>query len=101
VYLGSYERVTRTVRRYQKRSPGCAESRTTTLRRPRLGVTETNERITFRRPQGLVHRDIKPANVWLEEGPGMKRIHFIEIGDQPWWPRGIRRGVTDFCRFAR
>ena len=30
----------------------------------------------------------------------MKRIHFIEIGDQPWCPRGIRRGVTDFCRFV-
>ena len=30
----------------------------------------------------------------------MKRIHFIEIGDEPWCPRGIRRGVTDFCRFV-
>ena len=30
----------------------------------------------------------------------MKRIHFIEIGDQPWCPRGIRRGVTDYCRFV-
>src|SRR5271156_3744158 len=30
----------------------------------------------------------------------MKRIHFIEIGDQPWCPRGIRRGGTDFCRFV-
>jgi hypothetical protein len=30
----------------------------------------------------------------------MKRIHFIEIGDDPWCPRGIRRGVTDFCRFV-
>jgi hypothetical protein len=30
----------------------------------------------------------------------MKRVHFIEIGDEPWCPRGIRRGVTDFCRFV-
>jgi hypothetical protein len=30
----------------------------------------------------------------------MKRIHFIEISDEPWCPRGIRRGVTDFCRFV-
>jgi hypothetical protein len=30
----------------------------------------------------------------------MKRIHFIEIGDQPWCPRAIRRGVTDYCRFV-
>ena len=30
----------------------------------------------------------------------MKRLHFIEIGDQPWCPRGIRRGVTDYCRFV-
>ncbi|HVS39012.1 MAG TPA: hypothetical protein VMS17_25865 [Gemmataceae bacterium] len=31
----------------------------------------------------------------------MRRIHFIEIGDQPWCPRGIRRGVTDYCRFVQ
>lgn len=31
----------------------------------------------------------------------MKRIHFIEIGDEPWCPRGIRRGVTDYCRFVQ
>ena len=30
----------------------------------------------------------------------MKRIHFIEIGDEPWCPREIRRGVTDYCRFV-
>jgi hypothetical protein len=30
----------------------------------------------------------------------MKHVHFIEIGDEPWCPRGIRRGVTDFCRFV-
>jgi hypothetical protein len=30
----------------------------------------------------------------------MKRIHFIEIGDQPWCPRAIRRGVTDYCQFV-
>ncbi len=30
----------------------------------------------------------------------MKRIHFIEIGDEPWCPRGIRDGVTDYCRFV-
>ena len=30
----------------------------------------------------------------------MRRIHFLEIGDQPWCPRGIRRGVTDYCRFV-
>jgi hypothetical protein len=30
----------------------------------------------------------------------MKRIHFIEIGDQPWCPAEIRRGVTDYCRFV-
>jgi hypothetical protein len=30
----------------------------------------------------------------------MKRIHFVEISDELWCPRGIRRGVTDFCRFA-
>lgn len=30
----------------------------------------------------------------------MKRRHWIEIGDEPWCPRGIRQGVTDFCRFV-
>jgi hypothetical protein len=30
----------------------------------------------------------------------MKRIHFIEIGDEPWCPRAIRHGVTDYCRFV-
>jgi hypothetical protein len=30
----------------------------------------------------------------------MKRIHFLEIGDEPWCPRAIRRGVTDYCRFV-
>ena len=30
----------------------------------------------------------------------MKRIHFLEISDEAWCPRGIRRGVTDFCRFV-
>ena len=30
----------------------------------------------------------------------MKRMHLIEIGDEPWCPRGIRRGVTDYCRFV-
>jgi hypothetical protein len=30
----------------------------------------------------------------------MKRIHFIEIGDEPWCPCAIRRGVTDYCRFV-
>jgi hypothetical protein len=30
----------------------------------------------------------------------MKRIHFIEIGDEPWCPAAIRRGVTDYCRFV-
>jgi hypothetical protein len=30
----------------------------------------------------------------------MKRLHLIEIGDEPWCPRGIRLGVTDFCRFV-
>jgi hypothetical protein len=30
----------------------------------------------------------------------MKRIQLIEIGDEPWCPRGIRHGVTDFCRFV-
>ena len=30
----------------------------------------------------------------------MKRIHFIEIGDEPWCPLAIRRGVTDYCRFV-
>jgi hypothetical protein len=30
----------------------------------------------------------------------MRRIHFIEIGDEPWCPRFIRRGVTDYCRFV-
>jgi hypothetical protein len=29
----------------------------------------------------------------------MKRMHLIEIADQSWCPRGIRQGVTDFCRF--
>jgi hypothetical protein len=28
----------------------------------------------------------------------MKRWHLIEISDEPWCPRGIRRAVTDFCR---
>jgi hypothetical protein len=30
----------------------------------------------------------------------MKRIHFIEIADEPWCPSGIRHGVTDYCRFV-
>jgi hypothetical protein len=30
----------------------------------------------------------------------MRRIHFIEIGDEPWCPAGIRHGVTDYCRFV-
>jgi hypothetical protein len=30
----------------------------------------------------------------------MRRIHFIEIGDEPWCPTVIRRGVTDYCRFV-
>jgi len=25
------------------------------------------------------------------DGMVMRRIHFLEIGDQPWCPRGIRR----------
>lgn len=34
------------------------------------------------------------------ESVPMKRRHWIEISDEPWCPRGIRRGVTDFCRFV-
>lgn len=30
----------------------------------------------------------------------MKRIHLIEIADQPWCPQAIRHGVTDFTRFV-
>ena len=30
----------------------------------------------------------------------MRRIQFIEIGDEPWCPTAIRRGVTDYCRFV-
>src|SRR5260370_28011381 len=30
----------------------------------------------------------------------MNRVHFIEMGDEQWCPRGIRRGVTVFCRFV-
>src|SRR5262245_29880276 len=30
----------------------------------------------------------------------MKRLHLIEISDEPWCPQGIRHGVTDFCRFV-
>jgi hypothetical protein len=29
----------------------------------------------------------------------MKRMHLIEIADLAWCPRGIRQGVSDFCRF--
>jgi hypothetical protein len=29
----------------------------------------------------------------------MKRMHLIEIADMAWCPRGIRQGVSDFCRF--
>src|SRR5690348_16281967 len=35
-----------------------------------------------------------------DAGIPMKRMHFLEISDEPWCPRGIRRGVTDFCRFV-
>src|SRR5262245_60599462 len=30
----------------------------------------------------------------------MKRMHLIEIADEAWCPRGIRHGVTDYCRFV-
>lgn len=30
----------------------------------------------------------------------MKRVHLIEIGDEPWCPSAIRHGVTDYCRFV-
>jgi hypothetical protein len=30
----------------------------------------------------------------------VKRIHFIEIADEPWCPQGVKDGVTDFCRFV-
>jgi hypothetical protein len=29
----------------------------------------------------------------------MKRLHLIEIADLTWCPRGIRHGVSDYCRF--
>jgi hypothetical protein len=29
----------------------------------------------------------------------VKRIHFIEIADEPWCPQAVKDGVTDFCRF--
>lgn len=29
----------------------------------------------------------------------MKRMHLIEIGDEPWCPAAIRHGVTDYCQF--
>jgi len=29
----------------------------------------------------------------------MKRMHLIEIADLAWRPRGIRHGVSDYCRF--
>jgi hypothetical protein len=29
----------------------------------------------------------------------MKRMHLFEIADAAWCPRGIRQGVSDFCRF--
>jgi hypothetical protein len=29
----------------------------------------------------------------------MKRIHIVEIADLAWCPRGIRNGVSDYCRF--
>ncbi len=29
----------------------------------------------------------------------MKRMHLVEIADLAWCPRGIRQGVSDFCRF--
>jgi hypothetical protein len=29
----------------------------------------------------------------------MKRMHLIEIADMAWCPRGIRQGVSDYCRF--
>src|ERR1700730_11766085 len=28
----------------------------------------------------------------------MKRKHLVEIADLAWCPRGIRRGVSDYCR---
>jgi hypothetical protein len=31
---------------------------------------------------------------------GLKRRHWIEIGDEPWCPLSIRHGVTDYCRFV-
>src|SRR5262249_29663325 len=30
----------------------------------------------------------------------MKRLHLLEISDEPWCPRSIRHAVTDFCRFV-
>jgi hypothetical protein len=29
----------------------------------------------------------------------MRRIHLIEVADLTWCPRGIRQGVSDYCRF--
>jgi hypothetical protein len=37
-----------------------------------------------------------PARIPIDEYPSA----FLEISDEPWCPRGIRRGVTDFCRFV-
>jgi hypothetical protein len=30
----------------------------------------------------------------------MKRVHFVEIEDQPWCPAAVRRAATDYLRFA-
>ena len=30
----------------------------------------------------------------------MRRLHLLELEDQPWLPRAIRDGVTDFLEFA-
>jgi hypothetical protein len=30
----------------------------------------------------------------------MKRVHLIEISDQPWCPQAIKDAVTDYCRFV-
>jgi SAM-dependent methyltransferase len=44
--------------------------------------------------------DRPPGQVLQGGGIDMKRIQFIEIADEPWCPRAIRHGVTDYCRFV-
>src|SRR5262245_5442503 len=30
----------------------------------------------------------------------MRRVHLLEISDQPWCPQAIKDAVTDYCRFV-